>query len=63
LPPLCRHIRVLVATSDHCSEKRVTSAEQGDLITITVQQGLSSGGQQESKHHLLRLKKSIQVRP
>lgn len=54
---------MLIATPGQCYEKRITSAEQGDFITITVQQGLSSGRQQESKHHLLRLKKTIHVRP
>jgi hypothetical protein len=57
----CRHIRVLIATPDKCYEKNISSAEQGDFATITEQEGLPGGSQQERKHHLLRLQKITQV--
>jgi hypothetical protein len=54
---------VLIATADKCYEKRISSAEHGDFNTITVQQGLSGGSQEERKNHLLRLRKTILVGP
>lgn len=52
---------MLIAAADKCYKKRISSAEHGDFNTITVQQGLSGGSQEERKHHLLRLQKTIQV--
>jgi hypothetical protein len=54
---------VLIATADKCYVKRISSAEHGDFNTITVQQGLAGSSQEEQKHHLLRLRKTIQVGP